>query len=88
MPLRPITEVPELVAIVQSDTTVLDPPLAGLLVFTAGAVKILTEAGATLTLTFPTAANGGSYPTRLDAAITKVFDTDTAVTDANLFGFR
>lgn len=76
------------VAIVQSDTTTFNPPLAGIDVFTTGDVSILTELGVTITKTFPAVAAGGSYPYRWLVRIVKVFDTNTTVADAALVGLK
>jgi len=69
---------------VQSDSTVYDPPLYGVDIFTTGAVSIVTPQGDTITKTFPTAANGGHYPYRWIIEIRSLLDTGTTVTDANL----
>lgn len=69
------------VAIVQSDSTVYNPPLRGLYVMAAGNVKVLTANGVTRTWACPAGFWIPDY-------ISKVFDTDTAVADVNLHSGR
>lgn len=76
------------VAIVQSDTTVYDPPLLALEIFTTGDVSIVQPDGTTVTKTFPAAADGGAYPYRWWIRIRQVKDTGTTVADAALLGIR
>lgn len=77
------------VPIVQSDTTVYDPPLLALEIYTAGDVSVVeAHTGTTITKTFPTAANGGSYPYKWEINIRSVLDTNTTVVDAALLGYR
>lgn len=76
------------IPIVQSDTTVYDPPLLALDVFTTGDVAIVTPDGTAITKTFPTAANGGRYPHRWWIRIRQVLDTGTTVADAALLGIK
>lgn len=66
------------IAIVQSDATTYEPPLRGLCVQAAGDVKITTNNGLDEVWTCP----AGYWIPRY---ITKVWDTGTTVTDANLF---
>ncbi len=76
-------------AVVQSDTTVISPPLRALEVFAAGALKVREAGSATdFTLTLPAAAAGGSYPYVLEMNIDKVYDTGTDIDNANLVGFK
>ncbi len=77
------------VAIVQSDTTVISPPLRAIEVFTAGTLKVRQAGdGEDIAVTFPTAANGGSYPYTFEGNFDKVYNTDTAIADAALLGLR
>lgn len=67
-------------AIVQSDTTVLDPPLAGIRINAAGALKIRSTDGSEHTL----AVLAAEY---LPGAIDMVFATGTDIADADLMGY-
>jgi len=77
-----------IVALTQSDSTVYEPPLRGIDVFAPGDVSIVAPQGDTITLPFPSVANGGSYPYRYWCPIRQVRDTGTAVADADLRGIR
>lgn len=63
----------------QSDTTVFDPPLSGVLIFTTGDLSFKNDQDTTLTFTFPAAANGGSYPYFFEAQITQILNTNTTI---------
>lgn len=76
------------IPIVQSDTTVYDPPLLALDIFTAGDVAIVTPDGTAITKTFPAAADGGGYPYRWWIRIRQVLDTGTTVADDDLLGIK
>lgn len=76
------------VNVVSSDTTVFRPPLIGIDVFTAGDLSIVDHAGTTITRTFPTQADGGSYPHRWMIRIRQVRNTDTTIVNAALLGLR
>jgi len=77
------------VPVVQSDETVLDPPLKGIYVFAEGDLKYRNGIGDEITLTLPASADaGGSYPFFLFGRIDKVFDTGTTLTDAQMLGLR
>ena len=72
------------VAIVQSDSTVIAPRLKGLWInaAAAGTVKI-TSKGVTAVIPFQIGSQVLPF-----GNITQVFDTDTTLTDANIFGIR
>ena len=70
------------VAIVQSDSTVLDPPLRGITITATGSVKI-TSHGVDATLVVAAAPWTPPY-----SSITKVWDTGTDISNANLWGIR
>jgi hypothetical protein len=76
-------------AIVQSNTTVIDPPLRGLEIFVAGTLTV-REAGSktVFELEYPDQAAGGSYPAILIMNIDQVRDSGTDMTDAQLLGFK
>lgn len=76
------------VPITQSDTTVYNPPLHGLYIFATGDVSIVSYEGDTITRTFPTQSNGGSYPFKFEGKIRQVLDTNTTANDADLLGYR
>ena len=86
--MNPIREAPTPVAITQSDTTVYDPPLYGVVVLATGNLSIVNEQGETITRTFPTAANGGGYPFTFVARIRQVLASTTTLTDAEMIGLR
>jgi hypothetical protein len=76
-------------AIVQSDTTVISPPLRAIEVFTAGDLKVREAgSGTDFTLTFPAVAAGGGYPYVFEGNFDKVYDTGTTILDAALLGFK
>lgn len=76
-------------AIVQSDTTVISPPLRGIECFTTGTLKVREAgSGTTFALTLPAVADGGYVPYVLEMNIDKVFNTDTSIADAALLGIR
>ena len=72
------------VAIVQSDSTVIAPRLKGLWInaAAAGTVKITSK---NVTAVIPFQIGSQVLPF---GNITQVFDTDTTLTDANIFGIR
>lgn len=75
------------IAIVQSDTTVFNPPLLGLDIFAPGDVSIKNERDTTITKTFPAIASEGvGYPFRWWVRVRQVLDTNTTVADASLVG--
>lgn len=76
-------------AIVQSDTTVIRPPLRALEIYAAGTL-VVREAGSgtQFTLVYPTAANGGFYPCILEMNIDQVQDTNTTIADSNMLGIK
>lgn len=77
------------VAIVQSDSAVISPPLRAIEIFTTGDVSVRElSTGATITMTFPAAAAGGAYPYVWEINCDMVFATATTVADAALLGFR
>lgn len=76
-------------AIVQSDTTVINPPLRAIEIFAAGALKVREAgSGTDFTKTFPVVASGGFYPYVFEGNFDKVYDTGTAIADADLLGFK
>jgi hypothetical protein len=75
-------------AVVQSDTTIFDPPLYGIDVFAPGVVAIHSPIGTVITKTFPAAADGGWYPCRWVVQIRRILDTGTTVADANLVALK
>lgn len=72
------------VAIVQSDSVLISPRLKGLWInaAAAGTVK-LTSKGVTAVIPFQIGSQVLPF-----GNITQVFDTDTTLTDANMFGIR
>lgn len=70
------------VAIVQSDSTIYDPPLRGIVITATGSVKI-TSHGVDCTLVVAAAPWTPPY-----GNITKVWDNGTDVSNANLWGIR
>lgn len=76
------------VAIVQSDSTVYDPPLKFLVISGVGTVTFKNEKNVSIAFVAPAVADGGSYPFILPGRIRQVMDTGTSVTDANLTGLR
>lgn len=70
------------VAITQSDSTVLDPPLKAIVITATGNVKI-TSGGVDAALVVAAAPWTPPFTN-----ITKVWDTGTDVTNANLWGVR
>jgi len=74
-------EAPTTVAIVQSDSTLISPPLRGLDIWADGDVKITDAGNRTVTRTF-------TAPFRWVVQIQKIWDTDTTVADADLDGLR
>lgn len=78
------------VAIVQSGDFVRTKlkPLQGVIILSAGDLKFTDIEDNTYTVTFPTAANGGSYPFDFKGRIRKIFDTGTTLTDAQMLGYH
>lgn len=74
--------------IVQSDTTVIDPPLKGIVLLEGGALKYRDTEGNEVTKTFPAIGAGGFYPFDFAMRIDMVFDTGTALTDAQMIGYH
>lgn len=75
-------------AIVQSDSTVINPPLRAIECFVEGTL-VVREAGSGTTFTFvlPAAAAGGSYPYVVEGNFDQVLAA-TTIADASLFGFK
>jgi len=71
-------------AVVQSDSTIHNPPLLGLTILTEGTLKYINELGVTVTAIFPAAAAGGCYPHDFWGNIRKVFATDTTLDDIDM----
>ena len=79
---------PHIFPVVQSDSAVFDPPLAGIDVFTAGTVTVKNAQGTSCVLVFPAAEDGGRYPARYWAQIRQIMDTGTDIADASLFALK
>lgn len=74
--------------IVQSDTDLLSPPAKMIVILAAGDLKFTDTEGNTVTATFPPQTAGGAYPFVLPCRISKVFDTGTTLTDAQMIGLH
>jgi hypothetical protein len=74
--------------IVQSDSTVIDPPLKAIVILAAGDLSFVDSEDSTVTKTFPDAASGGAYPFVLPCRIRQVKDTGTTLTDAQMIGLH
>lgn len=66
------------VPITQSDATVYNPPLRGVLCLATGDLSIVTTGGQTVTFTVPFAGFIAPY------MVSRVRDTGTTISDANL----
>lgn len=75
------------VAIVQSDTTVYDPPLKGVLVTLDGTLVVEDVKSVTHSFVIPAAATGGRFPCFIAGRFRRVL-TATTQADANLHGYR
>lgn len=62
--------------------------LRGIDIFTNGDLSITDVAGETVTVTFPTPEDGGTYPYRWIVQIKTIHDTATTIADADLVGLR
>lgn len=74
--------------IVQSDTTVYNPPLKAIDILAAGDLAVIDSEGTAATITFPAVAAGGSYPHRWVCRVRQVLDTGTTLTDAQMVGLH
>lgn len=81
-------ESPTSFEVVQSDSTIYEPPLYGLIVWAPGDLSYKNERGSTITRTFPAVAAGGYYPVAFITKIRQVLDTSTTLTDAQILGLR
>ena len=75
------------VAIVQSDTTIINPPLKGVLVTLDGTLVVEDVTGVTHTFVIPAAATGGRFPCFIAGRFRRVLAA-TSQADANLHGYR
>lgn len=84
-------------AVTQSDSTVFNPPLKGLMVLSAPATATSTVAikrpdGTTVSIKLPSGLpsdnEGGSYPTILPFAIRQILDTGTTLPDASMLALK
>lgn len=79
-------------AIVQSDTTILNPPIKALIVWLADAagdtLKFDDIEGTTHTVVLPPRAAGAAYPICIPVAMRKIHATTTTLDDAEMFGIR
>lgn len=75
------------VAIAQSDSTVIDPPLKFLVLSEVGSVVFENERGVEVTFVVPSVANGGALPFILPGRIRKV-KAATTLADGNMMGLR
>ena len=62
--------------------------LRGIDVFTAGDLDFTGDNGVRLTVTFPSAANGGAYPCRYPMQIRTIHDAGTTIADSALVGLQ
>jgi hypothetical protein len=87
------THSPSTRAVIQSDTTVFDPPLSGVYILAPGDLSYKNDQDTTLTITFadpdPAGATPGigSYPFRFDAEIRQILDTNTTIADGDMIAF-
>lgn len=75
------------VVIVQSDTTIYNPPLKAVLVTLDGSLAVEDVAGVTHTFVIPAAASGGQFPCIIPGRFRRVLAA-TTIADANLHGLR
>lgn len=75
------------VVIVQSDTTIYDPPLKGVLVTLDGTLVVEDTSGVTHSFVLPAAATGGRYPCIIPGRFRRVLAATTQA-DASLHGLR
>lgn len=75
------------VAIVQSDTTIIGPPLEAIIISATGSLVYVNDKGDTITFVCPSAANGGCYPFILPGRIRQVLAA-TTIGDGDLIGLR
>jgi hypothetical protein len=75
------------VAIVQSDTTIYNPPLKAVLVTLNGTLAVEDVTGVTHSFVLPDAATGGQYPCIIPGRFRRVLAA-TTIADANLHGLR
>lgn len=73
--------------IVQSDTTIFNPPLKAIVVTAPGDLVIEGPDGVTVTVVCPAVASGGRYPTYVIGKVRRVLAA-TTIADANLSGLR
>lgn len=74
--------------IVQSDSTVISPPLIGIVLLEGGALKFRDTVGNEVTKTFPLLEDGGAYPFFLGIRMDMVFATGTDISDDDMIGVR
>lgn len=75
------------VVIVQSDTTIYNPPLKGILVTLEGTLVAEDTSDVTHTFVLPAVAAGGRYPCFIPGRFRRVLAA-TTIADANLHGLR
>lgn len=75
------------IVIVQSDTTVYDPPLKAVLVTLNGTLVVEDVRGVQHSFVLPDAATGGQYPCIIPGRFRRVMAA-TTIADANLHGLR
>lgn len=74
------------IAIVQSDTTVYDPPLRAITVSADGNLVVENATGNEVTLVVPDAASGGMFPFTWWCGEVRKVKESTTIADANLIG--
>lgn len=75
------------IPIVQSDSTVIDPPLKFIVISEVGTLSFKNEKDVTIDFVVPAVAAGGALPFILPGRIRKVLAA-TTIADANLLGLR
>jgi len=75
------------VPIVQSNSTIINPPLKAIVLSEVGSLVYKNEHDVTCTFVVPAVAAGGSLPYILPGRIRQVL-TDTTLADANMLGLR
>lgn len=76
-------------AIVQSNTTIIEPELKYIVIFTEGDLAFVGADGESFTRTFPAVAAGGSYPFLFGPVrIRQVLATGTTLGDVDMLGLR
>lgn len=75
------------VVIVQSDTTIYDPPLKGVLVTLDGTLVVEDTSNVTHSFVIPAAAAGGRFPCFIPGRFRRVLAATTQA-DASLHGLR